>query len=355
MAAVFLASIYVESAEGLPQRLPAEAQAMRSLDVMWDWPCDEIAMKGISGSFCIFGAPWEGAKRKTMIWGDSHAMHFAPIIDAINTDPGRSFLVYAGCSSVLGGKLLITFYGGMEQIERCKELHPAALKILKEDPAIDQVILTSNWLDLPVRIGKGNASAGLEAMRRELIDIVTETSTPGRRFFLIGTVPEIPETVVECAHTKSAGLLRVPCAATVRSSDAMTAMQKSAAIDNMFKQLATVLPNVTTVIPAERLCTTGGCDVYMDGEFLYRDIGHIRRNLRLQTRKDFADRIGLSSALSARPEAMLPFRLSNRTDTAHLDVKAAASGRLFYCRRKDQRPRAYYCSPLETYTTIASG
>lgn len=313
MAAVFLASIYVESAEGLPERLPAEAQALRSLDVMWDWPCDEIALKGVSGSFCVFGAPWEGAKRKTMIWGDSHAMHFAPIIDAINTHPDRSFLVFAGCSSVLGGKLLITFYGGMEQIERCKELHPAALKILKEDPAIDQVILTSNWLDLPVRIGKGDANAGLEAMRRELIDIVTEASIPGRKFFLIGTVPEIPEMVVECAHTKSAGLLRAPCAAAVRSSDAMTVMQKSAPIDNMFKQLAAVLPTVTTVIPAERLCTRGGCDVYMDSEFLYRDIGHIRRNLHLQTRKDFADRIGLSSALSARPEAMLrvPAQRSN--------------------------------------------
>jgi hypothetical protein len=35
----------------------------------------------------------------------------------------------------------------------------------------------------------------------------------------------------------------------------------------------------------------------MNGEFLYADKGHIRRNLRLQTRKDFADKIGLSEKM----------------------------------------------------------
>src|SRR5207237_1099733 len=197
--------------------------------------CKEMAVKGVTVSaFCVFGAPWESAKRKTMIWGDSHALHFSPIVDAINTDPERSFLVFAGCSAVLGGKLLITFFGAAQQIEHCKALQPAGLNLLKDDPAIDQVILTSNWLDLPVRIGKGDAKSGLEVMRRELTEIVTETSAPGRKFFLIGTVPEIPRTVVECAHTSISGLLRAPCVAAVRSSDAEVAMQKSAPIDEMF-------------------------------------------------------------------------------------------------------------------------
>jgi peptidoglycan/LPS O-acetylase OafA/YrhL len=305
IATVFFVSIYVESAEGLPQRLTAEAQAMRSLEVMWKWPCNEIAINGVTGTFCVFGAPWGSAKRKTMVWGDSHAQHFAPIIDAINADPGRSFLVFSNCSAVLGGKLLIDFYGDPRQVERCKELHPAALKILKDDPAIDQVIVTSNWLDLPVRIGNGDADAGLEAMRRELTEIITGSLLPNRKFFLIGTMPEIPRAVVECAHTKGSGVLRAPCVPALSSSEAVAAMRKSAPIDGMFKELATSLPDVTTVIPAERLCTNDGCDVYMDGEFIYRDIGHIRRNLHLQTKKDLADRIGLRAALSARPEALL--------------------------------------------------
>jgi SGNH domain (fused to AT3 domains) len=206
---------------------------------------------------------------------------------------------------VLGGKLLITFMGGIQQIERCKEMQPVGLKVLQDDPAINQVILTSNWLDLPVRIGKGDADGGLEAMRGELTRIITESSAQGREFFLIGTVPEIPLTVVECAHTKSSKLLRAPCVAAVVSSDAVVAMQKSAPIDEMFRGLAKTLPHVTTVIPAEQLCKNDSCEVYLDGEFVYLDIGHIRRNLRLQTRKDFADKIGLTAALSSHAAALL--------------------------------------------------
>jgi peptidoglycan/LPS O-acetylase OafA/YrhL len=298
---IFAASTYVRRADGFPQRLPAEAQAMRSRDVMWEWPCKDSPIAGAPGAYCVFGAPWERAKRKTMIWGDSHALHFAPIVDAINSDPERSFLDFAGCSAVLGSKLAINFMDGPQHMELCRERQPAALNVLKNDPTIDQVIVTSNWLDLPQRIGKGDTDAGLESIRQELTRIFTESSAPGRQFFLIGTVPELPRSVVECAHSKSSNLLRAPCVAAVRSSDAVAVTKKTVAIDNMFKELAKALPNVSAVIPAERLCTNDACDVYMNGEFLYIDIGHIRRNLSLQTKKDFAERIGMTAALSRRP------------------------------------------------------
>ena len=121
-----------------------------------------LSITGVPGVYCVFGAPWESAKRKTMIWGDSHSFHFAPIVDAINTDPERSVLVFAGCSVVLGSKLSIAFMDGPQHMELCRERQPIGLKVLKNDPAIDQVILTSNWLDLPVRIGKGDTNGGLE-------------------------------------------------------------------------------------------------------------------------------------------------------------------------------------------------
>jgi hypothetical protein len=243
-----------------------------------------------------------------MIWGDSHALHFAPIVEAINTDPERSFLDFAGCSAVLGGTLAIAFMDGPQHMELCRERQPVGLNILKNDPTIDQVILTSNWLDLPQRIGKGDSNGGLESIRRELTRIVSEASAPGRQFFLIGTVPEIPKTVVECAHSRSSNLLRSPCVAAVRSADAVAVIKKTVAIDNMFKELAKTLPNVSAVIPAERLCTNDACDVYLNGEFLYIDIGHIRRNVSLKTKKDFAERIGMTAALSSRPAQPLRIR-----------------------------------------------
>ena len=296
-AVLVCAAAFVALSNGLPQRVPAEAQAVRSRDVMWNWPCNS-SFKAVPGIECVFGAPWENAKRKTMIWGDSHAEHFAPLIDAINTDPERSFVVFSGCPAVLGGDLSISFLDGPQHAERCKALHSAGLKILQQDPAVTQVILTSSWLDLPERIGQGDAAKGLEAMRRELTRMIRETSAPGREFVLTGTVPEIPRTVVECAHTGSSRLWRKPCRSVVRPSDAAATLEQSAPIDAMFKDLANTLPRVAVVTPADKLCTKDGCEIHLNGEFLYADKGHIRRNLRLQTRKNLAERIGLAAALS---------------------------------------------------------
>jgi hypothetical protein len=294
---IFCASMYIDSADGLPQRVPAEGQAMRSLEVMWDWPCKESAIEGIPGLYCVFGAPWHTAKRKTMIWGDSHAEHFAPIIDAINADRERSFLVFAGCPPVLGGEFFIVVPGAPRYIDRCNRYYSNGVKLLKEDTSITQVIFTSNWYELPWRI-QGNSLHELPAMSSALTKLITETSAPGRRFLLVGMVPRLPAEIVECAIRDSSKLLRRPCVSVVQGSDALAVKKISAPTDGLLIEVANALPNVSAIIPTEKLCRNDACDVYLDGEFLYRDMGHIRRNLHLQTKEDFADKIGLTAALA---------------------------------------------------------
>jgi peptidoglycan/LPS O-acetylase OafA/YrhL len=296
---MFCAAMYVDSSDGLPQRIPPAGLAMRSLAVMWEWPCNQVSIETIPDSYCVFGAPWKTAKRKTLIWGDSHAQHFAPILDAINDDAERSFLVYASCPAVLGDGNDIFPVGAPQYPDYCRRQHANAVKLLREDTAIDQVLFTANWLEVPGRINdKGDAAYGVEAMRSALTKIFNEAATPDRRFILVGMVPQLPLSVVECAHQLHSSLLRAPCSATIQGSDARVIGKQTDFIDAMFVELAKTFPSVTAVIPADRLCRNDTCEVSMDGEFLWRDAGHIRRNLRLQTRRDFAERIGLSAALA---------------------------------------------------------
>lgn len=63
-------------------------------------------------------------------------------------------------------------------------------------------------------------------------------------------------------------------------------------------EIAKAIPNVSAVTPTGRLCGNDTCKTSMDGEFLWRDVNHIRRNLNPQTRRDFADRIGLTAAMA---------------------------------------------------------
>lgn len=251
----------------------------------------------IPGAYCVFGAPWQTAKRKTIIWGDSHAQHFAPIIDAMNADPERSFMVFAGCSAALGDELFLAVPDAARYAERCKFFHSNGVKLLKEDASITQVILTSNWMDLPWRV-QGHPTDGLSAMASSLTKLIKETSAPERRFFLIGMVPRIPAEVVACAVLESSKLLRRPCISTVQSSDALAVRRTSAPTDEMLIEVAKSFPKAAAVIPADKMCRDDACEIFLDGEFLYRDTGHIRRNLRFETRRHFAEWIGLTAALS---------------------------------------------------------
>jgi peptidoglycan/LPS O-acetylase OafA/YrhL len=293
---IFCASMYIDSADGLPQRLSASAQPMRNGAVMWNWPCNEVAIEGIPGNYCVFGAPWQTAKRKTIIWGDSHAQHFAPIINAINTDPDRSFLVYSGCTAALGREIFLSV-STPDYPERCRSLYSNGVKLLKADPSISQVIFTSNWIELPWR-AIGHSLTGVAALNSGLTTLIEETEAPDRRFLLIGTVPHIPLGLADCAVLQGSTLWRKPCSTAPQPSETRVIKDNSAPTEQMLIDVARKFDNVSVIIPTKKMCTDETCDLYQDGEFLYRDSGHIRRNLHRQTMIDFAKRIGLTDALA---------------------------------------------------------
>ena len=74
--------------------------------------------------------------------------------------------------------------------------------------------------------------------------------------------------------------------------------QISRPTDQMLIEVVKSLPGVVAVIPTEKICQSDACELVVDGEFLYRDTGHIRRNLSMHARQHFADKIGLTAALA---------------------------------------------------------
>ncbi|MCW2218626.1 peptidoglycan/LPS O-acetylase OafA/YrhL [Bradyrhizobium japonicum] len=293
---IFSASMYVDSADGLPARIPPEGLAMRSLDVMWSWPCAEIPVKGVtSHKPCVFGAPWQSAKRKTMIWGDSFASHLSPLVDAANSDPERSFALIGGCSAALGGEL--TNVGAAPgYTERCQRLRKEALALLDQDPLVDQVILTANWIEL-IGIIEGHERDSAHAIEQTLESLIRSRSNHPR-FILVGITPRLPAEVVACAIRESSKLPSAPCTSSIRFADAVAVRRLSIETDAMLKNVAASAPNTVALSPTANLCRPEACDVVINGEFILRDPGHLRRNLSLQTRQQLAERIGLTDALA---------------------------------------------------------
>jgi peptidoglycan/LPS O-acetylase OafA/YrhL len=298
---VYCGAMYVDRAEGLPKRISPEAYAMRSLEAMWDWHCPNYdQLPQLSGQYCFFGRPWKEAKRKVLIWGDSHADHFAPIIQAAVKDyPGDAFMVYTSCPAALGGHVTRDDLPGYS--DHCRSQRDNAIKLLRDDPVIGLVILASSWAYLPnliVQDGSLRGNDRVEWLASGLTDLIARTEIPGRKFLIIGSVPQHQVDPTLCAFSQS-NLLRAPCRPVEADQSFLRGFTQQT--DRMILKIAADHPDVVAVIPSKALCAGATCATFLNGEFLYRDASHIRRNLSEATKRRLAELIGLTAALVDRP------------------------------------------------------
>jgi CheY-like chemotaxis protein len=271
---------------------------LRSLEAMWEWNCPKYELlPQLNGQYCSFGHSWTTAKTKAMLWGDSHAEHLAPLVQ-IAAQPEEGLLLYTNCPAALGGHVTRHFPEVPNYEEYCADQRRRAIQLLEQDASIDLVILSSSWSYLPNLVsqdGQLGEMDGIELLASGIEDLIKRTSVPGRRFVLVGSVPQQKIDPVPCAVIDLSGLLRRPCAVDRENVEFMRTF--TIATDKMIQNIARRNTNVTALIPREALCDASGCKTNLDGEFLYRDVCHIRRNLNPETLRDLANLIGLPSAL----------------------------------------------------------
>jgi hypothetical protein len=95
-------------------------------------------------------------------------------------------------------------------------------------------------------------------------------------------------------------LLRSPCSPPTEVEERRT-KEFTKDTDRMILGIASSREDVKAVIPSASLCADAACITSLNDEFLYRDASHIRRNLSEETKRQFADLIGLTAALRAEP------------------------------------------------------
>lgn len=115
---------------------------------------------------CAFGVPWNKAAKRAVLWGDSHAEHMAPIVEAAAKDFPDAFLLYTPCSAALGGSVHRDPDPRLPNyLELCTNVRVRGLQLLKNHPEIDLVILASAWRGIANLITPpGNRPGGPEAI-----------------------------------------------------------------------------------------------------------------------------------------------------------------------------------------------
>lgn len=299
---VATAALTVYASEGFANRLSGDAAGMASLKQMWNWDCpSEVYFDELEGRFCTFGAHWNEAKVRGIVWGDSHAEHMAPMIEAGIKGQPISFLVYPICPVVIDRQIRRDVGRIPNYTEMCAQRRANAMRLLAADPSIRVVVFSSAWASVTNEVYQDGTLPkeldGNELVSHGLDRAVEDAAAPGRKFILLAQTPSVPVEPIPCLLAEPLNLLRRECGDLEKLTGANHS-EGMAPSTRLISAIAQRHPsNTIAVLPGDALCRDGRCVLSLNGQFLYRDTGHLRRNLWTETKEQYSSLIGLTAAV----------------------------------------------------------
>ncbi|TGS10231.1 acyltransferase [Mesorhizobium sp. M2E.F.Ca.ET.209.01.1.1] len=295
-AMVCLSGNAIFEAGGFTNRISKEVDAMRSLDAMWDWPCPQMVnIPEFGTTFCAFGAPWNKARHHAVLWGDSHAEHLAPLFDTVGKGKNTAFFLYRACPAAFGEGIHRDFPEQPGYREICSSSRRAMVGMLRQRTDIDLVVLASAWTSLSytdVVADDGRQTDKVLLLRDGLHSLADEIAFPKRRIGIIGQVPGPGLDLTSCAVMRESGMLR-RCSTEIDSERVLRVwLPMVTALGSLSEENA-----VFVVDPLKGMCPDKRCITYVNGEFIYRDGSHMRRNLKPETDDAIAKMMGFYAAL----------------------------------------------------------
>jgi peptidoglycan/LPS O-acetylase OafA/YrhL len=279
----------INISHGFSSRAPAEALAMSSLEAMWQWDCPHtVRLDGVE--YCGFGANWDDATEKGALWGDSHAQHLAPLLDAVSGD--TAYILLGWCLPIAGGGIVDIDIGDPSYIPACRASYKENLDLLRSHPEVSTVVLSGAWADRTTEIqsAQGGSTSAIPLLKEATEELLAGLQAPDRQIYLIGNTPKINEGPDPGCPITASYLMRMPCTPIAVLRD--VAEHVAGDSDHALAAASADHPDVTFVRPIEGMCSSGTCVTDIRGVALYRDAGHFRRNLPHEVAEDLAGYFG---------------------------------------------------------------
>lgn len=294
---MFLGATFAGNSSEPTVNMAQSAYPLRSREVMWNWKCpDKTNLEG--RSFCVIGAPWNSASTKGILWGDSHAQHLEPIIDTIARERGISFIVQDTCPAAFGGHIHRRWLEAPDYKDTCVKRRNQVLNILASNK-IRYVVLAGAWTTLStvdLYADDGRAGDRATLIGSGLRDILPLLSSSGRKTIVVADMTGPGTMMVDCVvatETKATTTAQCPDAAFHISRQ-----EREFVLRSMADRLGSLAsPDVTVIQPLEAMCKESECLTRINGEFLWMDYSHIRRNLLPETDRELAYILGFDAML----------------------------------------------------------
>ena len=242
---------------------------------------------------CIFrdGYPppeWEAAcfpkedRDSILLWGDSHAQHWAPAISALAAQEGVTLASFS-----LGGCQPLPRRSGNARCDRFYRDVEVHLDGWKAERRLRGVVLSARWADgtgaVPLSVANqaevrrtGFAESGVknETEALALFELFLRRQLERLRLLdlrvlLVLPSPSQPFSAAHCLVMRAAD----QCFATVSGNE-----RYSGAVKHVMRRLAAEFDNVRLFDPNDLLCDANRCPEIIDGVVVYSDDNHLTQS-----------------------------------------------------------------------------
>ncbi|HCM46315.1 MAG TPA: hypothetical protein DIS98_01965 [Colwellia sp.] len=301
--------------KGFPIRVSNDLAAISNNKLMRTLPCiEQIApLSEIDEKFCVIGVPWEEAKYRGIVWGDSHSLHWGQILHQQAKIHSISLVIAPRkCPAYLNSTYIKSHYPKYPKFnENCTLRNNATINWLQKDSSVELVILASAWsgqirmhytndhqenlsntslMDKFPEVGASLSKVAFEPLLAQLSN---------NKILLLSDIPRPNKNLNECTFSQSTQLFRQKCdPEKFKVLDSKKVYNWHKYSDEMITEVANNHHNVNAIIPTEHLCGPEYCQTYINGELIYRDDNRIRSNLKSTTANELAEKIKLSDYFS---------------------------------------------------------
>jgi len=289
--------------KGVPARVNSDASAQTDLVKMWEYDCrDNIQLPG-SGPTCVVGERWADTSKKAILWGDSHSEHYGPVVGPAARSAGYSVVVGPRSCPAFMHEDALKYHNAARAnfLSICTNKQDQIIEWLQENSDVDTLILTAAWTGydtVPFLSKRGDAKPDpenqpeivKEAMERLLVKL----RPLDRKIIILGDVPRPNAVLNVCLEANSSSLLRQDsCIYEMNYLSAPNVVALQGPMNEMLADVAARHTNVEFLNAYEGMCGARRCDTFINGEFIYRDSNHIRRNLKIETLEQIGTKIGI--------------------------------------------------------------
>jgi len=199
--------------------------------------------------------------------------------------------------------------------EKCTRKNRLTIDWINNDKNIKTVILAAAWSghvlmlytdnepNNKINAASNNRSAKTGAKLSEPAFRELLVKLKDKKVLLLSEIPRPNKLLNECALSEISNLLREKCDdSDYRVLDANKVSDFHHESNIVLKKMADEFSNVDVIFPFDGLCDTDNCPTYINGELIYKDSHHIRRNLSAETVKIISTKIGLHNYFSLLSE-----------------------------------------------------